>query len=485
MFTEFGDLLPYRHPFVQVHTKFANQFGGANNITIMVEVKNGTIFNKETLTKIFKMTQIIDILPGINHDQIDSIGHRSTRYMKMEGGIDRHAAGDAARADDGQRRRRVRNIVHYSESLHGILVSLDDKAALIRANFFEGRVNYRQLFYDVDDKIITPFQDDNTTIWVAGEPRLYGWIYHYTSEVWYIFAGCTIFLWILLYAYFHDWRGALRPTLTGVMSAIWGLGVVHLIGFPMDPLSLVIPFFVTARSVSHSVQMHDRYYEEYHRHNWNKTQAIVAAFAELFEPTLSGIVTDALGMLVIVLIPVVILQRIAISASIWVAAIVISEFVLNPIIYYYLKAPEKENVLSREEGPFQTLHHLVEPPRRRPKGALGSGRGLGRGVLHRVHPAAAHHDRRRDGVHAAPAARLALQPGAHAHPEVLRRRRAADHRRRGQGEGRRSRIPRPWTRWSRSSATSTAIRRSATASRSPTSSSPSTWCSTMRSRAGA
>ncbi len=120
----------------------------------------------------------------------------------------------------------IRDIVHYSENLHGILVSLDDRAALIRANFFEGRVNYRQLFYDVNEKIITPFQDENTIIWVAGEPRLYGWIYHYTSEVWYIFAGCTVFLWILLYAYFHDWRGALRPTLTGVMSAIWGLGVV-------------------------------------------------------------------------------------------------------------------------------------------------------------------------------------------------------------------------------------------------------------------
>jgi predicted RND superfamily exporter protein len=153
------------------------------------------------------------------------------------------------------------------------------------------------------------------------------------------------------------------------MSAIWGLGVVQLIGFPMDPLALVIPFFVTARSVSHSVQMHDRYYEEYHRHNWNKTQAIVAAFAELFEPTLSGIVTDALGMLVIVLIPVVILQRIAISASIWVAAIVLSELILNPIIYYYLKAPEKENVLKREEGPFQRVvtwwsHIIVGPTAR-------------------------------------------------------------------------------------------------------------------------
>ena len=366
MFTEFGDLLPYRHPFVQVHTKFANQFGGANNITIMVEIKNGTVFNQDTLTKIFKMTQIIDVLPGINHDQIDSIGHRSTRYLKLEGGsiatppVMRRAPSSQKDVDE------IRNIVHYSENLHGILVSLDDKAALIRANFFEGRVNYGQLFYDLNAKIIDPFQDDNTVIWVAGEPRLYGWIYHYTGEVWYIFGGCTLFMWILLYTYFHDWRGALRPTLTGTMSAIWGLGVVQLIGFPMDPLSLVIPFFVTARSVSHSVQMHDRYYEEYHRHNWNKVQAIVSAFAELFEPTLSGIITDALGMLVIVLIPVVILQRIAISASIWVAAIVISELVLNPIIYYYLKAPEKDNVLKREEGIFQRFitwwSHIVVGP---------------------------------------------------------------------------------------------------------------------------
>jgi predicted RND superfamily exporter protein len=369
MFTEFGDLLPYRHPFVQVHTKFANQFGGANNITIMVEVKNGTIFNIDTLTKIYKMTQVIDQLPGINHDQIDSIGHRSTRYMKFEGAS--IATPPVMRRVPASEKdvNEIRNIVHYSENLHGILVSLDDKAALIRANFFEGRVNYRQLFYDVNDKIIKPYEDDNTIVWVAGEPRLYGWIYHYTSEVWYIFGACTIFMWILLYVYFHDWRGALRPTLTGIMSAIWGLGVVKLIGFPIDPLSLVIPFFVTARAVSHSVQMHDRYYEEYHRHNWNKVQAIVSAFAELFEPTLSGIVTDALGMLVIVLVPVVILQRIAISASIWVAAIVISELVLNPIIYYYLKAPERDNVLGREEGPFQRVitwwSHLVVSPRGR------------------------------------------------------------------------------------------------------------------------
>ncbi len=353
MFTEFGDLLPYKHPFIAVHTKYANQFGGANNITIMVEVKDGTIFNQDTLSRIFKMTQLVDKLPGVNHDQIDSIGHRTTRYLTMEGGS--ISTPPVMRRAPAVERdvEKIRQIVHFSENLHGILVSLDDKAALIRANFVEGRVDYRSLFDQINKDIIEPFQDEQHILSVAGEPRLYGWIYHYTGEVWYIFAASTIFMWVLLYSYFHDWRGALRPTLTGLTSAIWGLGIVQIIGFPMDPLSLVIPFFVTARAVSHSVQMHDRYYEEYHHHNWNKPKAIVGAFAELFEPTLSGIVTDALGMLVIIMVPEVILQRIAISASLWVTSVAISELVLNPIIYYYLAAPDKEKVLRREKGIFQ------------------------------------------------------------------------------------------------------------------------------------
>src|SRR5919109_796447 len=57
MFTSFGDLVPYRHPFIAVHNKYAGQFGAANNISIMVEVKDGnTIFTKQTLTKVFEIT---------------------------------------------------------------------------------------------------------------------------------------------------------------------------------------------------------------------------------------------------------------------------------------------------------------------------------------------------------------------------------------------------------------------------------------------
>jgi predicted RND superfamily exporter protein len=355
MSTRFGDLLPYRHPFIAVHEKWANQFGGANNLTIMVEVREGTVFTRSALKKVWDITEALDRLPGINHDGIESVAHRSSRYLKMSGGVITMPPVMWGPPPTDWHVAQIRQIVHHAEHLHGILVSLDDKAALVRANFREGHIDYRRLFEEVNQRIVAPNADTNTTIWVAGEPRLYGWVYQHSGEIYWIFGIAVVLLWTMLYAYFHDWRGALRPTLTAVISTIWGLGAIRLIGFPLDPLAMVIPFFATARALSHSVQMHDRYYEEYHASGWNKERAILAAFADLFVPTLSGIATDALGMLVLVLVPIAMLQRIAIWSSIWVSSVVISELALNPIIYWYLQAPDRERVLARERGIFQRL----------------------------------------------------------------------------------------------------------------------------------
>src|SRR4029453_3201803 len=142
---------------------------------------------------------------------------------------------------------------------------------------------------------------------------------------------------------------------TGIIAAFWGLGFIPLIGFALDPLILVMPFLITARAVSHAIQMHDRYYEEYERNNWDQRKAIVGAFAELFVPTFSGILTDAFGVLVVMLVPIVMLRKLAIVASWWILAITISEMLLNPIVYYYLRAPDKDVVLDREKGWYRRL----------------------------------------------------------------------------------------------------------------------------------
>src|SRR6201993_1068400 len=90
--TIFSDLLPKDDPFVQVFKDHPN-FGNPLTVTLMVKRKDGppgaagggyenTIYNAETLSKVWQMTRDIDLAPGVDHDQILSIATEKARYAE-------------------------------------------------------------------------------------------------------------------------------------------------------------------------------------------------------------------------------------------------------------------------------------------------------------------------------------------------------------------------------------------------------------------
>ncbi len=361
--TSFGDLLPQNHPFIQIAHKYDHFFGGVNNVTIMIEAREGTIYTPEILQKIVKMTSDLDLVYGIRHGSVRSMSTASF-FRPLAGGVILNTPVlPGGKVPTTQREiDEIRDNVHKNPGVvYGQFVSLDDEAAIVTGSFLESRLDYKRIFNEVYKIVVDPEKGPDVRIYVGGQPILYGWVYHYTPQIFTIFIFTVLAVWILLYLYFHDWRGALRPTISGVICAIWGLGFIRLIGFTLDPLVLVIPFLITARAVSHSVQMHDRYYEEFYRTR-NKNQAILSAFSELFVPSLSGILTDAFGVLVILLVPVLFLQKLAITASFWIAAIIVSELLLNPIVYYYLEPPRIEVIELRERGIFKRILRSIAAP---------------------------------------------------------------------------------------------------------------------------
>src|SRR5271166_3303914 len=292
--TSFGDLLPQNHPFIQVAHKYDQYFGSVNNVTIMIEAKEGTIYNPEIIKKIVHMTQNMDLVYGIQHGSVRSIA-TSSYFRPLAGGVILNTPvlpnGDIPKTE-GELEELKSNVHKNPGVIFGRFVSLDDKAAVIEGSFLETRLDYTRIFDEIRRIVVAPERDATVHIYYGGQPILYGWVYHYTPEFLWIFVVTVLAVWTLLYIYFRDWRGALRPTISGVICAIWGLGFIRLIGFGLDPLVLVIPFLITARAVSHSVQMHDRYYEEFYRLR-DKQKAILSSFAELFVPSLSGILADA------------------------------------------------------------------------------------------------------------------------------------------------------------------------------------------------
>jgi uncharacterized protein len=361
--TSFGDLLPQNHPFIQVAHKYEQYFGSVNNVTIMIEAKEGTIYDAKIIKKIVDMTNNMDLVYGIQHGSVRSL--TTSSYLRpLAAGVILNTPvlpnGEIPKTQ-ADLDELESNVPKNPGVIFGRYVSLDDKAAVIEGSFLESRLDYTRIFNEIRRVVVLPERDDTVHIYYGGQPILYGWVYHYTPEFLWIFVATVLAVWILLYLYFHDWRGALRPTISGVICAIWGLGFIRLLGYGLDPLVLVIPFLITARAVSHSVQMHDRYYEEFYRLR-DKEKAILSSFAELFVPSLSGILADAFGVLVILLVPVLFLQRLAVTASFWIAAIIVSELILNPIVYYYLDPPHIDVIEKREHGFFKRMLQSIAKP---------------------------------------------------------------------------------------------------------------------------
>ncbi len=74
VFSQFIDLLPRNHPFIQVYEKYNRQFGSANVVAAAIVAKNGTsIYSEEFLEKVYAFTDQIDKVEGVDHGQIASI----------------------------------------------------------------------------------------------------------------------------------------------------------------------------------------------------------------------------------------------------------------------------------------------------------------------------------------------------------------------------------------------------------------------------
>src|SRR5713101_4488874 len=344
-----ADLLPQAHPFIEVHNRYHRNFGETNVLTVMLEARAGTIFTAPILATLFRLTEAVDRLPGVNHDQVSSLAHRMTRWVRVvpNGGMVSDVVMNGPPTTEAEV-REIRNLVRSASYVMGSMVSLDQRAAVIRAGFHEQHLDYRRLFDEVNAKIL-PMADEHAAVYVTGLPRLNGWILHLEGQVLTAFAVAIVVTWLCLYAYFRDWRGALRPTISGGLAALWGFGLMHLAGFALNPLTLVIPFLITARAVSHSAQMHDRYYEELAR-GAAKAGAIRGSFGGLFAPTAAGILTDALGVLAIGIIAIPALRQLAVTATLWLLSLLVTELCLNPIVYTYLRAPEPEAIWAREQA---------------------------------------------------------------------------------------------------------------------------------------
>jgi hypothetical protein len=219
------------------------------------------------------------------------------------------------------------------------LVSDDGRSAAIMGSFYEGRLNYRKVFNQIQE-IINKYQDDNTVIYAAGEPMIRGYGYYYLPVLVTIFFISDGIMILILYVFFKGRSTWWAPLITGLLSTVWGLGFIGWEGYEFDPVMLVIRFILTARDMSHGIQWQGRYYDELETHGHDKMAACEVTTTLMLPPGLLAILADIAGIVFISLGGIPSLQHVASSGAVWLGGSLTMVFIFQPIMMSYLPTPK-------------------------------------------------------------------------------------------------------------------------------------------------
>ncbi|HEX6142592.1 MAG TPA: MMPL family transporter [Geminicoccaceae bacterium] len=349
----FEKQLPLGHPYMQTFLEHRAEFGGANRLLIAVRARDGDIFRPEVFAAIEAVTDAVFFLPGVNKSSVRSIFTPNVRFVEVvEGGF---AGGNVVPADFQPTPEAIAEVREniLKAGIVGRLVANDFSAALISAELVERdprtgeRLDYLEVADALERTIREPFQNQRIDIHILGFAKAVGDIADGAAGVVAFFGVAFLITALIVWLFLRSVRLTLLPLACSLVAVVWTLGLLPLLGYGLDPMSILIPFLVFAIGVSHGVQMVNAVAGEV-ADGATPPDAARSAFRRLLVPGGVALLSDTIGFLTILLIEIRIIQELAITTALGVLVIILTNLLLLPILLSYgsLSAPR-----ARPPGP--------------------------------------------------------------------------------------------------------------------------------------
>ena len=342
----FSKLLPLEHEYMQTYIDHGKEFGGANRIMIALMAKEGDIFTADFFKTLEQATNDVFFIPGVDRSQVSSLFTPNVRYTEVvEDGI---AGGNVVPADftpTAEGLERVRENI-LKAGIVGRLVATDFSGAMISAELLEidpgsgERLDFIHVSRLLEEQIRDQYQSDQIDVHIIGFAKVVGDIADGAQRVVLFFLIAFIITTILVFLYTRSVILTLIPLGCSLTAVIWQLGMLPVLGYGIDPMGLLVPFLIFAIGVSHAVQMITANTAEV-RAGAEQLTAAKASFRQLLLPGFVALASDTIGFITIRLIEIQVIQEMAVTASLGVAAIILTNLVLLPILLSYVRTGDR------------------------------------------------------------------------------------------------------------------------------------------------
>jgi len=357
----FKKMLPLQHEYVRTFLDYEKQFGGANRILIAVMDKSGTIFNQPFFQTMEKITQDAAKIEHADGSRVSSIFTPNVRFVEVV--EDGFAGGNVIPATftpnvDGfeATAKQFATIKANIEKagIVGRLVAKDFSGAMVWVDLVpedpaHGVVIDYNRINDQLEALRHKYENEHTTIAIIGFSKMVGDISTGARSVVSFFFITIAFTWLLLFAYSASVKLASLTVFCALVSVVWMLGALRLLGFGIDPMNMLTPFLIFAIAVSHGEQMINRFRGELffggledgtveelrQRKGVDAQTAARLAFRMLLVPGAVALIAGCIGFATILIIPVRIIFELAVTATVGVALTILTDLVLLPVALSY------------------------------------------------------------------------------------------------------------------------------------------------------
>jgi predicted RND superfamily exporter protein len=333
-------MIPTYHPYIQNYIAHQEDLKGLGNaVRISVETTEGSIFTAEYLEQLDKISNEVFYTNGVDRSALKSLWSPATRWDEVtELGFESGPViPDTYNGSPESLGEVMRNVLKSGEI--GRLVANDFKSSVINAPLMDidpetGKpLDYRKFSEDLE-RIRDTYQTDKVKIHITGFAKVVGDLIDGATRVMLFFGIAFVILLVFLYLSSRCIRSTAIRAVSSLVAVIWQLGLLSLLGYGLNPYSMLVPFLMFALGVSHGIQMGNAMAHEMMA-GADKLLGARLAYRKVYVPGLAALITDGIGFLTLFVIFIGVIQDIAVGATIGVAVVAFTDLMLLPVLLSY------------------------------------------------------------------------------------------------------------------------------------------------------